>query len=53
MPPAVTTKRILGPKNTQYFDSDRNERQILQTGLSLVLLHVNSVLMLFPAILQT
>lgn len=53
MPPAVTAKRILGPKNTQYFDSDRNERQILQTGLSLVLSHVNSVLMLFPAILQT
>lgn len=51
MLPVVTTKRILGPKNAQYIDSDINERQILQIGVSRS--HVNSGLILLPARLQT
>lgn len=51
MLPAVTTKRILGSKNAQYFDSDINERQILLIGV--LLSHVNSGLILFPDLLQT
>lgn len=51
MLPAVTAKRILGPKNTQYFYSGIKEGQILQTGISLSC--VNRGLILFPALLQT